>query len=589
MKPILIGRSTGPNSRNIHFDTDVLLTTRLLVCANSGGGKSWLLRRLAEQLNSVMPHMIIDPEGEFATLREQFNFVLVGKGGDTPADFRAAKLLMHRLLELRASAVFDLSELSIPERHHYVKLISEAAINSPKELWRPTAFTFDEVHDFCPENGKGNSEAKNAVLGFPTKGRKRGFLSIFATQRVHKLALDARAEMMNRMIGQTFEPDDIKVAASILGIDRGADMDEFKKTLRTMEPGMFYTFGRAVSTEHLLVKVGPVETSHEIGDSKFGHVAPPAPDKIKKLLPSLADLPQKAREVEQTVTALRAEVHRLEIANRAIAVAERPEPAKTKLVEKPAFSVEQSKRLTKLSTEFDALVKIAQDTGLVTIAINQRLGQIQPQIGKLKDDIEMIKSGILPPVATSMVVSGVPRVKTARLVYSETPDQVYAAPKQDAGDPNEALSKCERAILTACAEYPEGRTDIQISALTQYAKTSGSFRNSLGSLRSKGFIQRGQPNKITPAGLAKLGPFEPLPKGKELRELWLNQSTKCEAEILRQLFAIYPDGMTQDRLADATGYQVTSGSFRNSLGRLRTLELIDRGQPIYAGKHLFLE
>lgn len=67
------------------MDIDVLLRTRLLVQADSGGGKSWLLRRIAEQLFGKVQVIIIDPEGEFATLREKYGYVLVGKGGETPA------------------------------------------------------------------------------------------------------------------------------------------------------------------------------------------------------------------------------------------------------------------------------------------------------------------------------------------------------------------------------------------------------------------------------------------------------------------------------------------------------------------------
>jgi hypothetical protein len=46
-------------NRNISIDLKTLLRTRLLVQANSGGGKSWLLRRLAEQLFGKGPVWIV--------------------------------------------------------------------------------------------------------------------------------------------------------------------------------------------------------------------------------------------------------------------------------------------------------------------------------------------------------------------------------------------------------------------------------------------------------------------------------------------------------------------------------------------------
>lgn len=70
-------------------DLDRLVDTRLLVQANSGGGKSWLLRRILEQTHGQVQHLVIDPEGEFASLRERFDYVLAAKhGGDTAAGRR---------------------------------------------------------------------------------------------------------------------------------------------------------------------------------------------------------------------------------------------------------------------------------------------------------------------------------------------------------------------------------------------------------------------------------------------------------------------------------------------------------------------
>src|SRR5438067_7624738 len=93
------------------IDLPTLLDTRLLVQANSGGGKSWALRRILEQSHGKVQHIILDSEGEFGTLREKFDYVLAGKGGDTPAEPRSAALLARKLLELKVSAIIDLYEL----------------------------------------------------------------------------------------------------------------------------------------------------------------------------------------------------------------------------------------------------------------------------------------------------------------------------------------------------------------------------------------------------------------------------------------------------------------------------------------------
>src|SRR5436309_8076276 len=106
-------------NESVTLDLPTLLDTRLLVQANSGGGKSWLLRRLLEQSHSKVRQIVIDLEGEFATLRERYDYVLAGKEGDTPADPKSAGLLAQRLLELNVSAIIDLYDLHYQDRKHF--------------------------------------------------------------------------------------------------------------------------------------------------------------------------------------------------------------------------------------------------------------------------------------------------------------------------------------------------------------------------------------------------------------------------------------------------------------------------------------
>ena len=125
---VILGTHQG---RSVALDLQALLRGRLLIQGGSGSGKSWLLRRLAEQLFGKIPVIIIDPEGEFATLRERYGYVLVGKGGETPADVRSAGLVALQLLELHASAVCDIFELKPHERHRWVKAFLDALIDAP--------------------------------------------------------------------------------------------------------------------------------------------------------------------------------------------------------------------------------------------------------------------------------------------------------------------------------------------------------------------------------------------------------------------------------------------------------------------------
>jgi hypothetical protein len=64
------------DAEKLDLDLPTLVDTRLLIQANSGGGKSWLLRLIAERAG--IQTIVLDNEGEFASLREAVDVLLVG-------------------------------------------------------------------------------------------------------------------------------------------------------------------------------------------------------------------------------------------------------------------------------------------------------------------------------------------------------------------------------------------------------------------------------------------------------------------------------------------------------------------------------
>lgn len=138
------------------------------------------------------------------------------------------------------------------------------------------------------------------------------------------------------------------------------------------------------------------------------------------------------------------------------------------------------------------------------------------------------------------------------------------------------LGRCDRAILTVLAQHGR-RTKVQVAILAGYSHTSGGFRNAISALRTAGLLEgSGDALAITDAGRGALGQVEPLPTGRALLEYWkATAGGRCERLILDELACSYPRAVPKHELAIRTGYQVTSGGFRNSLSRLRTLQLID--------------
>jgi uncharacterized protein len=285
---VIIGQIIGGGK--LELDLPTLVDTRLLIQANSGGGKSWLLRLFAERAG--IQTIVLDNEGEFASLREAVDVLLVGASGELPANPRHAALLARRLLEFKVSAVVDLYELKLAERRRFVKLFLESLIHLPRDLWRPTLVILDEAHIYCPERGSGEAESTEAVVSLMSQGRKRGYAGIIATQRLSKLHKDAAAEANNVIIGRTWLDADQARAGDALGLSK---VDRLK--LRDVGQGEFYAFGPALGQPGVVhFRSEQVRTTHPRPGQRHLLTAPAPSRAIRGVLNKFADLPQEAED-----------------------------------------------------------------------------------------------------------------------------------------------------------------------------------------------------------------------------------------------------------------------------------------------------
>lgn len=551
-------------------DLERLVTTRLLVQANSGAGKSWLLRRLLEQTAGKIQHLVIDPEGEFSTLRERFDYVLAAKsGGDTAADPRTAKLLAERLLELGVSAILDIYELDPHARILFVRRFLEALVDAPKTLWRPVLVVVDEAHTFCPEVGHAESAA--AVKSLATRGRKRGFCAVFATQRLSKFAKDAAAECNNKLIGRTSLDVDMARAGDELGFSKTD-----RQQLREVRDGEFFAFGPALSRIVTRVQVGPVQTTHPEAGGRLALAPPPPTSKVKALLPKLSDLPAEAADRERSLAELKTE---LANTKRELTLARKEHPAptvETKVVEKAVLKDGQLARAEKLVERVSALYEALRTTDLVE-QLRATANEIAGAIRHTQTPATMAQR-----VDRQDPVSSQGR-RVAPVAATDRPASLVSPSSNGNG-----VNSGERKILTALAQYPGGRTKTQIAILTGYAHSGGGFNNYLSALRSKGYLAgSGDRLQITGAGVDALGPYDPLPAGADLRDYWLRQVGKSERLILEALAGAWPKAMSKEQLGAATNYEPSGGGFNNALSRLRTLELIQGRGELKASDELF--
>ncbi len=241
----------------VHMDLEELLATRLLVQGNSGSGKSHLLRRILEQSAQWVQQVIIDPEGDFVTMSQEYGHVVVDANG-TEGDLQ---MIAARVRQHRVSVVFNLEGLDADKQMKAAGAFLNGLFEVDRQIWYPMLVIVDEAQLFAPTaSGEFTEEARRASLSAMTnlmcRGRKRGLAGIIATQRLAKLAKNVAAEASNFMMGRTFLDIDMARASDLLGMERRQ-----AEAFRNLDRGQFVALGPALSRRPLQVSVGPVKTA----------------------------------------------------------------------------------------------------------------------------------------------------------------------------------------------------------------------------------------------------------------------------------------------------------------------------------------
>lgn len=572
MPVVHLGKELGGAA--LDLDLDTLLRGRLLVTASSGAGKTGTLLKFCEVNAGKVQIIVIDPEGEFAVLRQKYPFVLAGPEGETPALVRTSGLLAHRMLEIGASAILDIYELPMTQKHEFVRDFLNAMIAAPKSLWHPVVVIVDEAHMFAPEKGQGESVALNAMADLASRGRKRGFCAVLATQRLAKLQKNVAAECQNVLVGRTTQVDQSR-AADVLNISGKAARDAFAREIGRMPTGDFFAYGMAFHREQpTRFTVNPAETMPKAGVKRMK--VPPPSHEIQALLPKLADLPAEAEAKAKTVADLQREITEFKRQLRAVPKSESITPARERML------LEQIATLQKTGGAYvKAMDSIARFAG----NLKSEADKILETVRAVQDTAKLTPSA---PVAANPPTSApVRRVEPA--VREKSDQNGKIEPVGDLSGPEQRIVNSIAWFHALGIEQPE---QAAVAFLAGYKYGAGGYNNPRGRLNQRGFVRYLPGDRIclTPDGNAGSQVHEVPGTNAALQEAVLGKLGGPEQRILGPLLKAYPEGMDNLSLAEASGYAPNSGGYNNPRGRLKSLGLIRyESGTVYANSLLFPE
>lgn len=539
------------------------------------GGKSNAAAVMAEKMFRLgLPWVAIDPKGDWWGLRSSADGtgpglpvpIFGGLHGDLPLVPESGRLMAELVFEHNLTCILDVSRFSKAQRVRFLTAFGERLYELHQATPQARHVFLEEADRILPQRVMADMAAcVGAWSDLFRLGGAFGLGGTLISQRAAVINKDALTQVETMIAMRTTSPQDRRAIRDWM--EHHAIVAEIVDSLPTLVSGEAWVSSSFWLAEHGLP---PIQRIRFRRRETFDSGATPAVGEGRRVA-TLADIDLGALQGRMDEVVEQAAQYDPVALRRRIAELERQlrgqnADLRARLAEALARPVEQV------------------EVPVLTPGDRAAVDQAATAMRELADRLDLSISRAARPAAAP---ARPPAPATAPRLAPARP----AASQPAAEDQSPArLAKAERVLLGVLAQFPAGRTRIQLSLLSGYSAKSSSFSNALGALRSVGLVNRGDPIQITADGIAAVGDdWEPLPTGQALVDHWMRQLGKAERAILGYLLNSYPQPRTRDEVAAGAGYSTTSSSFSNALGRLRSLELVNRGPGILASETFALE
>jgi len=276
MKTLQIGKNTE-SDKSTELDLRALVNGRTFISAMTEAGKSWTVRKICEEIFGQVGIIILDPEGEYASLREHYPFLIIGK--DIPLEVDSAEFLAEQILKENISVICDFSTTDIIDQQQFTSRFINKFMELETEQKKAYILVVEEGDEFAPEKGTFKADSLRSIINVAKKGRKRGIGLILATQRPAFVSKFVLSQCQNKIIGHTEWTGDLKVIKDFLQIE-----EETIKKISKLSSGEFFFSGGFIEKDEFS-KVGAVKTIHS---GETPDIIPPTTKQIKSVIEKIS-------------------------------------------------------------------------------------------------------------------------------------------------------------------------------------------------------------------------------------------------------------------------------------------------------------
>jgi hypothetical protein len=551
-----------------------------------GSGKTNTAGVIAEELlDRGQQIVVLDPTDAWWGLRSDYPvFIFGGPHGDLALNETDGKTLAEFVVQEKVPIILSLRHLRKGAQRRLIMEFCEELyhLKGKPEYREPLTVFIDEAPQFVPQRVMGEmARLVGAVQDMILLGRNVGFGVVLISQRFATLNADVRTQADTVIVHRLPSPLDRKALTE--WIEENATIAEQKEVLSSLaklntgEAWMwspyFDLFKRA--------QIRPRKTFDSSAAPKQGAPARAPKDLTKvdleKLKGKLAATIEKAkaddpRELRKQLAEKAKRISELEKATSGFASSNERTKHEVKTVEKFVLKDGQLARLEKIYER--VLNEAERHAAAIELFWKQQSDEAKAMLNVLAlvagEQKPFRPADVVPlrqPTATTTAAP--PRSSQARRVAPASGNERRPARLVSDASSSGALPKMHRAMLIALAQHPEGLTKKQILVHTGYA-SSGPVSTAFADLARDGFVAaEGNRLQVTRAGLAALGPFDPLPLGDELRE-WLLSGDKLstmEKALLSWVCDAYPNAISKGDVLAKANY-ASSGPVSSAFAKL---------------------
>lgn len=178
-----IGLEVADDGR-VSLPAQDVVTGRGLVAGVSGSGKSNSAVVIAEEvLDLGIPLVVLDPEGEFVALGDEYPVVIFGDSADADVNGGAEEAhgIARRAVIEGIPVVFNLGDYTEQRAEQIAGAVAEGLFAAERECETPLLLVVDELDEYLPETAK--TAASKPLTRIAQRGRKRGLGLLGVSQR----------------------------------------------------------------------------------------------------------------------------------------------------------------------------------------------------------------------------------------------------------------------------------------------------------------------------------------------------------------------------------------------------------------------